>query len=833
MRPKTSLTTAMTLALAALALVPFSAAQAAPAPAQLSADSEQQRRFTKVGLLMNAGLTQAAAERSTEQIQAEGRALASARQRAVMAERDAATARKEADAERRKSSRASAAAREAEARAERAEAEAARLRDEQVAREEAWLNELGRRDVEYAAAKDEFVRRVNDMVERRDPRIDDALARYLAGDIGALDDLAEYTEALVAANRAGREAAIADIQREGRRRDGNLLRSTAAIWLDAVDKGEKPARAALAKWLDAARTDPDEFSQWQTIYDLADEIGDAATQADAVNQLWTRARTLEERIDAAATCASQHIGKGRWCNGEWTRAQYADEKIRLWREKVAQKPDEPFARIGLATALWAEAMLIHDDKQRRASMLTEAVAMMDKLSQQYPDSSLIASRRLDIVSEGGGLSLAPGPELERTRGVFATGLQAARAQLARSPDSFAAISNLAKALRRMSVVADADRDVAQSIALIDEAIALAEGALAKDPESDSRGAVLWHSLTRAAMSARIHGVFSRERDLYARTLALSRRFADGDSRYMVELTVPRLANAETVLGNLAAARMLLDEEEGRLRARLASGDLAADDAEGELYGFAFERARLSWIEGDYGAGEGGFRALLRDVLAQPVSEDRILRDSTVVVQLYLILVEQGRIDEALAVVTDARTRLQQLDSDPQNRQYARFSLFLMDVLAASTPDSGVRWADLKPPSMDGLDTDRYTTEPDLVTSFLAERAKLDAGLPTNGTRQERLRASLRANYDVTLALSNKQPPSQTGAGSLLNGLKMLAHAGDPEASWQVVADQYLDLHKRGWVAEGPSMADFEFAMARAAVLRRRANADLLPVEAPK
>jgi len=388
---------------------------AANARSQLSLASDQQRRFTKVGLVMNSGLTTEAAERAGDEVHALLRSLASERRRAANAEHEATAARQAAEAERRRSSRASAVARAAEARAERAEAEAERLRDEQVAREEAFLAELGRRDVEYAAAKDEFVRRVNDMVERRDPRIDDALARYLAGDIGALDDLAEYTEALVAANRAGREAAIADIQREGRRRDGNLLRSTAAIWLDAADKGEKPARAALAKWLDAARTDPDEFSQWQTIYDLADEIGDAATQADAVNQLWARARTLDERIDAAATCASQHIGKGRWCNGEWTRAQYQDEVVRLWRERVAQKPDESSGRLGLATALWSNAPFDFDNKTKRQTMLAEAMGIIAALAHQYPDNVLIAHRQRLIVEAAGLMRLDQGAEREQTR----------------------------------------------------------------------------------------------------------------------------------------------------------------------------------------------------------------------------------------------------------------------------------------------------------------------------------------------------------------------------------------------------------------------------------
>lgn len=160
---------------------------------------------------MNASLTAEAAERAGEETHSLLRSLASESQRAVDAERAAAAARREAEAERGKSARATQAARDAAARADRAEAEAVHLRDEQIAREEALLTELASRDL-------------------------------------------EYTEALVFANRLGRDAAIAWIEREGRRRDGDLLRSAAAIWLDAADKGEKPARSVLAKWLEAART---------------------------------------------------------------------------------------------------------------------------------------------------------------------------------------------------------------------------------------------------------------------------------------------------------------------------------------------------------------------------------------------------------------------------------------------------------------------------------------------------------------------------------------------------------------------------------------------------
>lgn len=56
---------------------------------------------------------------------------------------------------------------------------------------------------------------------------------------------------------------------------------------------------------------------------------------------------------------------------------------------------------------------------------------------------------------------------------------------------------------------------------------------------------------------------------------------------------------------------------------------------------------------------------------------------------------------------------------------------------------------------------------------------------------------------------------------------------DPDVSWQMVAERYLDFHKRGWITDQAHISDFEFAVARAEVLQRRANAELSPVETPR
>lgn len=782
---------------------------------------------------MNASLTTEAAERAGDETHALLRSLASERQRAVNAERAAAAARREAEAERGKSARATQAARDAAARADRAEAEAARLRDEQIAREEALLAELVRRDVEYAAAKDEFARRVNDMVERRDPRIDEALTRYLDGDIGALDDLADYTEALVAANRAGRDAAIASIERDGRRRDGDLLRSTAAIWLDAADKGEKTTRSVLAKWLEAARTDPDEFSQWQTIYSLADDLGEAAIRANAVNQLWSRARTLEERIEGAATCASQHIGKGRWCNGEWTRQQYQDEEIRLWREKMGQDSDQPVARIGLVSALWRNAPHEFEDKARRATMLDEATTLIAALARDYPDSPRIAHYMRLIAEASGLMKLEAGEERERTRRVYIASLQLARSQMAARPDSFLAQSSVVSELQNMSGIADADRDEAQSLALVNEAIMIAEAALAKDPESERRAGVLWHALTRAAMSARVYGAFERERGLYARTLDLSRRFAAGDSRYMLELTIPRLAAAELMLGHLDNVRALNAERLKLIEAGRTRDGTIDNLAQHESYNVATGNARLLWIEQDYAGAELAFVALRTQARSEPDAEERLIAELVIDFNLLKMFIEQQRLVDALALAAEARQRLDTIGREPKLREPARFGRFAIDLLMVAVPGSGVIWTDLAIPDTARLDPGNYRINVDDADALISRRAAMSDDIVGTGTVHDRMIGSLRPTARLSLELMETRQPSAIRISGFLSTLDLLALAGDPEVTWQLVADRYLHFHKLGWITDPSNVGDFEFAMARAAVLRRRANADLLPVEAPR
>lgn len=805
-------------------------AMAAPERSQASMSTEQQRRFTKVGLVINASLTTEAAERAGDETHALLRSLAIERQRATNAERAAAAARREAEAERGKSARATQAARDAAARADRAEAEASRLRDDQIAREEALLAELGRRDAEYAAAKNEFARRVNDIVERRDPRIDEALTRYLDGDIGALDDLADYTEAIVAANRAGRDAAIASIERDGRRRDGDLLRSTAAIWLDAADKGEKTTRAVLAKWLDAARTDPDEFSQWQSIYSLADDLGEAAIRANAADQLWSRARTLDEHIQAAATCASQHIGKGRWCSGEWTRNQYQDEEIRLWREKVALDPYQPTGRIGLASALWRNAPDDLKDKSKREMMLAEAETLIGDLARDYPDSPLVAYRARLIAEASGRMRLDEGTEREKTRRVYTASLQQARNQMAARPESFLAQSGLVSELQSMSGIADADRDEAQSLALVNEAIMIAEAALAKDPENERRAAVLWHALTRAAMSARVYGAFERERDFYARTLDLSRRFDAGDSRYMLELTIPRLAGAELMLGNLERVRALYAEQLKMIEAGSTLDGTIEQPAQFELLSLAMNEARLLWIEQDYVAAEVAFASLRPQARSQPDPQSRFFSELIIDFNLLTMFIEQQRVKDAIALASDVRFRLDAMGREPALREPARFGRLTIDLLMVVIPGSGVGWADLVIPDPAKLDPENYRLNVDDADALLTRRAAMPDDIVGSGTVRDRIIGSLRPTARLSLEMMETGQPSAIRIGGFLSVLKLLALAGDPEVTWQLVADRYLHFHKLGWITDPSNVGDFEFAMARAAILRRRANADHLPTE---
>lgn len=800
-----------------------SLAPAAPAGAQsitvAAARSEEQRRFTKVGLVIGAAVTKEAVQRADDHTLALYRELETMRKRAIGAERAARAAQQDADGERRKSSKADRAADAAQARAATAEAEAVRLRGEALVREEALIEELARRDIEYAHAQKIFAEHMSDIVARDDPHITAALERYLDGDLTALDALSEYVDAAVAANRAADAAALAAIEARGRKRDGDLLRSVAAMWSDAADKGERSAAQALAKWQEAARTDPDNFGQWQAIYDLAVSLGLTDVRRQAVDRQWQLAKTPSQRALASANCAWVVEPRVTLCQGSWTGAEYEAETIRLRRQLVAQEPDNPAHLFLLVFDLQRQAIREAPDTPRRSALTAEAVAITEALRQRYPDNSAIEMLRISTLGNS-ATGLLPGMNLDSGRTAMERGVALSRDALERNPGSWAHMSRLATALENLSVITDADRDEARSIALADEAIAITEAGLAKDLGDLSRVSALWHAYTRAAMSARVFAAFERERGLYIKALNLGRPYVATDRDFMVELTLPRLEMAELAVGHVDTARTLSLEARALRLSRPPDAEQPADPV--QPVSDAFAEARYAWIAGYYPLAAQLHRSLLTAIdtpghFPGIGRADRLLFATIGTLSLALIEMERSRYDAMLTECDRALQRVDAAQTDPETRREAKVLRTITQLLCVAVPGSSVRWTDVTAPVFDGLDGGRFWGDTDLGAQMIARRRTLEAAEgPVTGTPRDQLLASLERTFRVADQLAMEGPPSEQRFSSALSAQKMRAQAGDPDMPWRTVADNYVHFYKLGWITNPTTVEDMHFALARAA-----------------
>jgi hypothetical protein len=788
--------------------------------------SEAQRRFTKSGLIIRASITRDAAEQGDAAQMATYRELVVAREENARKERDLKQARSSLDTEHRKTARAS-------ARAEQAESELKRRADI-TAREEAFVAELARRNPGYAVAMQVFSDRMSKALQNPDPRISEALDRYVAGEPGALDDLSDLGEEIIAANReadaAAKTAINAAIDRQARKRDGDLRRSIAQAWTNGADKGDKTNEQALEKWLLAALGDPDDFDQWLQIRQLARFVENSREEERAADELWARANTAQQRAEAASACAAVHLAPGKWCNGEWTRDDYQHELLRLLRELVVEAPSDLVAQLNLADELANQADYKRgEDEDGRKLQLREAWKILDNLHVAVPDSYTIEIRRFEVGAQL-GIGMSDPATLIRARALRESAVTRARAFQARFPASWVAGSALADALEKLSEVTDMQRDEPASLAATDEAVAIALRLSGHRSADMKRKSLLWSAHTRAGMSARVFAAFARERDHHSAAMEAGRGYERGHWAYMTELAGPRLQVAELASGNIAAARALNEINYGEGRAAIdEAGSAPVEPFLHDYYGATYD-----WIELKFEAAERRYREIARrlnkpDHYRGLIASNRLIVRTMVHLSLITIAIERERYPAALRQGAFFLDSLRQHEADRHLAPLARLVAEAVREVIVHIPGAPLTWADIELAALDDIDPKVLVTDRVPDEMLLARRRALEIQNPAavQGQEPEKGKAgllqALQKTFTISDQLVSELPLSAALISMILSTQKMRAHAGDPQVSWASLANDYVDFHKRGWLTIGVSIDEMHFALARAAVLKRRAE----------
>jgi hypothetical protein len=149
------------------------------------------------------------------------------------------------------------------------------LRAQLVALKKQVNDRLAAVNASFAVERTAFVDAIRGLVEAEDPSIRDALSRYAAGDLTALNQLGMLLRKTQA---AGDEGIV-------------LRRGYAALLTDAVLRGEREKSAAVAEWEAMLRADPNDATALNRLTWLYSDLG---RTADA------------ERVAARATANEQH-----------------------------------------------------------------------------------------------------------------------------------------------------------------------------------------------------------------------------------------------------------------------------------------------------------------------------------------------------------------------------------------------------------------------------------------------------------------------------------------------------------------------------------------------
>lgn len=477
-------------------------------------------------------------------------------------------------------------------------------------------------DPEIAAFLSEVSDGVDALFADPNPDIQLNLSRFFQGDYGALAVLqalvlAEY-RAIEAANNAAHQAVLAQERMRYQRtknlseaRAGAQLRFIARQYSNARSQGKATTKDALAAWLVAAQTNPDEFFQWVNVANLADDLELEEEFALAVSQAERLAENEFEIAALQGIYASRmmlHIGdpdareKTNNANDkalEIISGQYkrlgpnrgiflllADQYVSNILEEIGDyRISQSFSRNNI------------DDTDKIIRLIDDLKSLLSdgqkNIQDPYVDSyykfqiSRFEEFRAEIL---GNDSLAK--EYSRNS------LIQARSLLSLKPGDVLSLSFISLSAERTARYSGGD---SERLALYDEAARVAEMLYQLDPSRRVFKLRVWYSNSGRGLFAASIGNYQVAKEAFQRTLIIGKEIeASRGYDWPVDLALPRLSFTHLVLGETAEAQETLLEIVQREEARAPEG---SSPNNGEAYlteASAHARiaiADITWITG--------------------------------------------------------------------------------------------------------------------------------------------------------------------------------------------------------------------------------------------
>lgn len=398
-------------------------------------------------------------------------------------------------------------------------------------------------DAEYAAAIRAFREGIEGLFADSDPKIVEALERYAAGDVTALDDLQAYTRIV----RKAREAGL-------RARNGADQRGVALLMQDAKDKGQRTSRQALDTWIEAVEVDPESFSGWMYVCMLQREVGNRADAGSAAAKAIKLARTLPEQAGAWEQAGELAREEGRY---EDARRAF-DKALGISRQTVAQDPKSISAKRDLASSLLDIGDLARVQRQfpQAHRAYDEAQVLRTQLSASYPDRirpykdmGVILARQGLLAENEGNYDIA-WTEMVGALKIF----QNVSRML---PNSEAAQFDEALALQDVGHIASLKTRYSEAGPYFDQAVTIMTGLVKTNP-SDRNVHELARSLEGQGASAVAGNRLADAEAAFAREVGIRRaaKYADPTSvqaRDILATSLDRLARLHEMRGRYEVA----------------------------------------------------------------------------------------------------------------------------------------------------------------------------------------------------------------------------------------------------------------------------------------